>query len=50
MTTKAKLQSPSELLAEPRTFVARLIVAELISKRGQGPLQPKRLVYRPRKS
>jgi hypothetical protein len=26
------------LLAAPRTFVARLIVADLIAKRGEGPL------------
>jgi hypothetical protein len=33
------------LLARPRTFVARLILADLITKRGEGPLERRRLIY-----
>jgi hypothetical protein len=39
-----------ELLAAPRHFVARLLLAELLAKRGKGPLERKRLVYRRRLS
>jgi len=49
MTGKPKVRPVSALVREPRTFVARLILADVVSKRGEGPLEPKRLVYRPRK-
>jgi hypothetical protein len=34
---------------QPRVFVARLILAEAIAKRGEGPLERKRLRYVKRK-
>jgi hypothetical protein len=37
------------LVAQSRTFVARLILADLIPKRGEGPLQRPVLIYRRRK-
>jgi hypothetical protein len=37
------------LLAQPRAFVARLILADLIAKRGEGPLQRPVLSYGKRK-
>jgi len=38
------------LVAQPLTFVARLILADLITKRGEGPLDRRVLIYqRPRK-
>ena len=49
MKAKSKARPLAELIAQPRTFVARLILADLISKRGEGPLERKRLLYRPRK-
>ena len=33
------------LLQRPHAFVARLILADVLAKRGEGPLRPKRLVY-----
>ncbi len=33
------------LLAQPRRFVARLVLAELLAKRGAGALERKALVY-----
>ncbi|MDH3623196.1 MAG: hypothetical protein OES69_12435 [Myxococcales bacterium] len=33
------------LLAQPRRFVARLVLAELLAKRGAGPLERKALIY-----
>lgn len=36
---------PERLLAEPNTFIARLILAELLAKRGFSPLERKRLRY-----
>ena len=37
------------LLAQPRTFVARLILADLITKRGESPLERRVLIYKQRK-
>lgn len=39
----------SALLAQPQTFVARLILADLITKRGEGPLERRVLIYGRRK-
>ena len=49
MTTKPKARPLTGLFAQPRAFVARLILADLLAKRGQGPLERKRLRYVPRK-
>lgn len=49
MTTKRKAWELGALVAQPQTFVARLILADLISRRGDGPLQRKMLVYQRRK-
>jgi len=50
MKAASKALRLSPLLARPRTFVARLILADLIAKRGEGPLERRRLNYqRPRK-
>ena len=45
MTTKPRIRPASALLAQPQTFIARLILADLLAKRGRGPLAPKRIVY-----
>lgn len=37
------------LLARPERFVARFVLAELIAKRGRGPLERKNLLYRKRR-
>lgn len=49
MTTKRKSAPLSALLSQPPTFVARLVLADLITKRGEGPLQRRVLIYRRRK-
>ena len=49
MTTKRKVSELSALVAQPQTFVARLILADLIAKRGEGPLQRRVLLYGKRK-
>ena len=50
MKAQSKLLPLGALLAQPRTFVARLILADLIAKRGEGPLERRVLIYqRPRK-
>ncbi len=49
MTTKPKALPLHSVIAKPRTFVARLVLADLIAKRGDGPLEPKRLIYGRRK-
>jgi len=49
MKAKSKPLPLGALLARPRTFVARLILADLITKRGEGPLQRKTLAYGRRK-
>lgn len=48
MTTKRKPLPFGTLFAQPQSFVARLILADLIAKRGAGPLERRRLVYRRR--
>lgn len=35
------------LLSRPNQLVARLILAELLAKRGKGPLEPRLVGYRP---
>ena len=46
MTTKRSKRSAIEaLFAHPRVLVARLILAEALAKRGDGPLRRKHLVY-----
>lgn len=45
MKAKSKPWRLGALLAQPRTFVARLILADLIAKRGEGPLQRRPLIY-----
>ncbi|MBW1763025.1 MAG: hypothetical protein JRG67_05265 [Deltaproteobacteria bacterium] len=50
MKAQSKPLPLGTLLAQPRTFVARLILADLITKRGEGPLERRVLMYqRPRK-
>ena len=49
MTSKRKALSLRSVLAQPRTFVARLVLADLIAKRGEGPLERKQLLYHGRK-
>ena len=49
MTLKSKPTPLGGLLAQPRAFVARLVLADLIAKRGEGPLERRKLVYGPRK-
>lgn len=49
MTARSKSRPLGAVIGRPRTFVARLILADLIAKRGEGPLERKRLVYSPRK-
>lgn len=47
--TKRKALPLHRVIAEPRRFVARLLLADLIAKRGEGPLERKRLIYGRRK-
>jgi len=49
MKAKPKPLPLVALLARPQTLVARLILADLITKRGQGPLQRRVLTYGRRK-
>lgn len=49
MTTKPDALRLHSVIAEPRKFVARLVLADLIAKRGDGPLERKRLIYGRRK-
>ena len=49
MTTKPKALPLHGVITKPRAFVARLVLADLISKRGDGPLERKRLIYGRRK-
>ncbi len=49
MKTRAESLRLGRVVAQPRTFVARLVLADLIAKRGEGPLARKQLVYRSRK-
>jgi len=45
MKAQSKPLRLGALLAQPRTFVARLILADLITKRGEGPLERRVLIY-----
>ena len=45
MTAKCKALPLRAVIRQPRTFVSRLLLADLIAKRGEGPLERKRLVY-----
>jgi hypothetical protein len=45
MTVTSKPLRLGALLAQPRTFVARLILADLITKRGEGPLERRVVIY-----
>jgi hypothetical protein len=49
MTTKRKALPLRRVVTQSKTFVARLVLADLIAKRGDGPLERKQLVYGPRK-
>lgn len=49
MTKKHNALALRSVIAEPRTFVARLILADLMAKRGEGPLERKQLVSYARK-
>ena len=49
MTIKPKGSPLPRLFKQRRTFIARLILAEAIAKRGTGPLERKRLAYSSRK-
>jgi hypothetical protein len=49
MTTKPERRPLVKTFGQPRRFAARLILADLLAKRGEGPLERKRLAYRPRK-
>ena len=50
MKTKARPLRLGAVLARPDKLVSRLILADLIAKRGEGALERRRLVYqRPRK-
>ncbi len=46
MTNKRKPLALGTLCKQPNTFVARLILAELLAKRGQGPLQRRPVGHR----
>jgi hypothetical protein len=45
MTAKYKPTRLGAILAQPRSLVARLILADLIAKRGEGPLERRQLIY-----
>ena len=50
MKTQSKPLRLGAVLARPQTLVARLILADLIAKRGEGALERRPLIYqRPRK-
>ena len=44
-TTKPKPRPVAEIISDRNTFVARLILAEVVSRRGRGPLEPRRNAY-----
>ena len=44
-TSRKRRESLARQLATPNVFVARLILAELLAKRGAGPLERKTLKY-----
>ena len=45
MTPSSKAPRLRAVLSRPRTFVARLVLADLIAKRGEGPLERRKLTY-----
>lgn len=47
MTNKGEPLPLGRLLRRPNRFVARLILAELLAKRGKGPLERRVIGYRP---
>ena len=49
MTTKRKALPLGSALAQPQKFVARLVLADLIAKRGEGSLERRVLIYKQRK-
>ena len=50
MKTPSKPLNLGAVLTRPQTLVARLILADLLAKRGEGALERRRLIYkRPRK-
>jgi len=50
MTTKrSKRAAIGTLFTHPQTLVARLILAEVLAKHGEGPLRRKRMVHAPGK-
>jgi len=49
MKAQSKPLPLDAVLAQPNTFVARLILADLITKRGEGPLRRPVLIYKRRK-
>ena len=49
MKAKSRPLPLGTLVAQPQTFVARLILADLITKRGEGPLRRPVLIYKRRK-
>jgi hypothetical protein len=50
MKAKSKPLALGALVAQPQTFIARLILADLIAKRGEGSLERRVLIYRRRKN
>ncbi|MFW2388824.1 MAG: hypothetical protein ACN4G0_10835 [Polyangiales bacterium] len=49
MTAKSKTRPLQAVISQPRTLVARLVLADLLAKRGDGPLERKRLLYQSKK-
>jgi hypothetical protein len=47
MTSRSRPVPLPALIARPNRLVARLILAELLAKRGKGPLEPRVIGYRP---
>jgi len=49
MKAKSRPLPLGTLVAQPQTFVARLVLADLIAKRGKGSLERRVLIYKQRK-
>jgi len=47
MTSKNRPAQLATLIRQPNRFVARLILAELLAKRGEGPLERRAIGTRP---
>ncbi|MGD8606034.1 MAG: hypothetical protein PVH21_01985 [Myxococcales bacterium] len=45
--SKSERMKLAALWSQPNRLVARLILAELLAKRGKGPLEPRVTGYRP---